>query len=93
MNHDFDDDDSLELEDLAKLCGMEPDCILQFSRTRVISLHASGRAGVRTLHRLRRISSLQNEHGIDSATAAYMLTLLDRLEAANRELRILRERL
>lgn len=90
------DDDNLDLADLARLCGMKPEHILAYSRASVITLRSQGgvhRAGAHTLHRLRRISSLETEHGIPPEAARHVLGLLERMEALERELRELRERL
>lgn len=93
---DTEDDDTLDLAELARLCGMEPDHILAYSRASVIALRTSGnvhRAGLRTLHRLRRISSLEEDHHMPPDAAGYVLGLIERLETLERELRELRERI
>ncbi|MES2996942.1 MAG: chaperone modulator CbpM [Verrucomicrobiota bacterium] len=95
MNHEPEEDDSFDIDELARLCGMNPETILEYSRTRIISLHSAGgtrRAGTRTLHRLRRISTLQQEHHLPGSAVPLILNLLDRLEAAEHELRALRDR-
>lgn len=90
------DDEAIDIADLPRLCGLEPDDILEYHRLRIVSLRSSGgtwRAGTLTLHRLRHISILREEHGMKPASIGYVLDLMDRLDAAERELRTLRERL
>lgn len=89
---DTEDDDILDLAELARLCGMEPDHILAYSRASVITLRSSGNVH-RTLHRLRRISSLEEDHHMPPDAAGYVLGLIERLETLERELRELRERI
>lgn len=91
-----DDDEVIDIADLAGLCGLRPDDILEYHRLRIVSLRASGgtfQAGTRTLHRLRHISILRDEHGMKPTSIGFVLDLMDRLDAAERELRNLRERL
>src|SRR5690606_12051298 len=91
-----DDDDSIDITDLAGLCGLRQDDILEYHRLRIVSLRSTDgtyRAGVHTLSRLRHISILQDEHGMKPASIGFVLNLMDRLDAAERELRSLRERL
>jgi len=91
-----DDEDAIDIADLAGLCGLRQDDILEYHRLRIVSLHSSGgtyRAGAHTLHRLRHISTLREEHEMKPASIGFVLGLMDRLDAAERELRALRERL
>lgn len=90
-----DEDGRMDIAELSRLCGMEPDEILEYSRLRYVSLQASGdevRVDVRTLHRLRRICMLREDHAMASPAIGYVLGLMDRLEEAEKELRVLRER-
>lgn len=91
-----DEDDAIDIADLTRLSGLEPDDILEYHRLRIVSLHAAGgtfHAGIHTLHRLRHISVLREEHDLKPASIGFVLDLMDRLETAERELRTLRERL
>lgn len=91
-----DDDDAIDIADLPRLCGLEQDDIMEYHRLRIVSLHASCgtfHAGIRTLHRLRHISVIREEHDLKPASIGFVLDLMDRLESAERELRTLRERL
>lgn len=91
-----DEDEAIDLAELAQLCGLERDDILEYHRLHIVSLHSSGgtlRAGTHTLHRLRHISVLREEHEMKPASIGFVLNLMDRLDAAERELRSLRERL
>lgn len=90
------DDDVMNLTDLAQLCGIEPNDIIEYHRLHIVSLRSSGggyHAGTRTLHRLRNISILRDEHEMKPTSIGFVLDLMDRLESAERELRMLRERL
>lgn len=93
--HD-DDNGGMDIDDLSRLCGMGRNEILEFSRLRFVSLQSSGgriRADVHTLRRLRHICTLRDDHEMNVPAIGYVLGLMDRLEAAEHELRILRERL
>jgi hypothetical protein len=93
-----DDDDLVDLETAARLCGLPAEMILEFSRTQVISVVRSGEADAPAfdtvcLHRLRQIETLHHEWSMAPRSIRFVMDLFDRLEAAERELRVLRERL
>ena len=95
---DAPDDDLVDLETAARLCGLPAEMILEFSRTQVISVTRSGGEDgpvfdVVSLHRLRQIESLHHEWSLTPRSIGFVMDLFDRLEAAERELRALRERL
>ena len=93
-----DDDDLVDLETAARLCGLPAEMILEFSRTRVIRVVHGGDPATPAfdavcLHRLRRIETLHHEWSMAPHSIGFVMDLFDRLEAAERELRVLRERL
>ena len=95
---DSPDDDLVDLETAARLCGLPTEMILEFSRTQVISVSGGGGGSAPVfdsvcIHRLRRIESLHHEWSMAPRSIGFVMDLFDRLEAAERELRVLRERL
>jgi hypothetical protein len=95
---DAPDDDLVDLETAARLCGLPAEMILEFSRTQVISVtRGGGEEGPAfdtvCLHRLRQIEVLHHEWSMAPRSIGFVMELFDRLEAAERELRVLRERL
>jgi hypothetical protein len=93
-----DDDDLVDLEAAARLCGLPAELILEFSRTRVISVvrgddPAAPAFDTVCLHRLRQIETLHRDWSMAPRSIGFVMDLFDRLEAAERELRKLRERL
>ena len=92
------DDELVDLETAARLCGLPAEMILEFSRTRVISVTRGGGPEAPVfdtvcLHRLRQIEALHHEWSMAPRSIGLVMDLFDRLEAAERELRVLRERL
>lgn len=92
------DDDLVDLETAARLCGLPAEMILEFSRTRVISVVRGGAPDAPVfdtvcLHRLRQIEALHHDWSLTPRSIGFVMDLFDRLEAAERELRVLRERL
>jgi len=92
------DDDVVDLETAARLCGLPTEMILEFSRTQVISVVRGGDRESPAfdsvgLHRLRQIETLHHEWSMAPHSIGFVMDLFDRLEAAERELRALRERL
>jgi DNA-binding transcriptional MerR regulator len=86
------------LERAAELSGMHPEMILEFTRAEII--HTTGqdpdgspRFDETEIVRLRQIEYLRAIEGASLRTIRYILALLDRLEAAEHELRLLREQL
>jgi len=95
---DSPDDDIVDLETAARLSGLPSEMILEFSRTQVISVVRSGNSDSPAfdavcLHRLRQIETLHHEWSMAPRSIGFVMDLFDRLEAAERELRLLRERL
>ena len=95
---DSPDDDVVDLETAARLCGLPTEMILEFSRTQIISVVRTGDSDSPSfdtvcLHRLRQIETLHHEWSMAPRSIGFVLDLFDRLEAAERELRTLRERL
>ena len=93
-----DDDDLVDLETAARLCGLPTEMILEFTRTRIISVvrrddSATPAFDTVCLHRLRQIETLHHEWSLTPHSIGFVMDLFDRLEAAERELRVLRERL
>ncbi|MEK7951267.1 chaperone modulator CbpM [Luteolibacter soli] len=92
------DDDVVDLETAARLCGLPTEMILEFSRTQVISVVRSSDPDAPEfdtvcLHRLRQIETLHHEWSMAPRSIGFVMDLFDRLEAAERELRAMRERL
>lgn len=100
MNADSDpsdDSDHVDLETASRLCGLPAEMILEFSRTRIVSVvqTAAGeppRFDDASLLRLRRIESLHLDWSLPPPSIRMVMELFDRLESAERELRALRER-
>ncbi len=84
------------LERAAELSGMHPEMILEFTRAEVV--HTVGEDPDGSPHfdeteivRLRQIECLRGDEGVSLRTIRHILALLDRLDAAEREARLLRE--
>lgn len=95
---DSPDDDVVDLETAARLCGLPTEMILEFSRTQIISVVRTSDSDSPVfdtvcLHRLRQIETLHHEWSMAPRSIGFVMDLFDRLEAAERELRVLRERL
>ncbi len=88
-------DEVFDLETAAELSGMHPEMILEFCRAHVVALHPRGdrpRFDNRGIHRLRLIETLRQERGMSLRSIRFVVDLMERLDAAERELRALRER-
>lgn len=86
------------LEESARLTGMHREMILTFLEGRYVQPACTDDEGRPYfdhggLLRLRRIEQLRSAWGIDLRVLPKVVGLLDRLEAAEEELRVLRERL
>jgi DNA-binding transcriptional MerR regulator len=86
------------LERAAELTGMHPEMILEFTRAEIV--HTSGtdsdgspRFDETEIVRLRQIEYLRAIEGASLRTIRNILALFDRLEAAEHELRLLRQQL
>lgn len=88
-------DDFHDLTRAADLCDMHPEMILEYARAHVVSLVQQGELfhlDSRAIHRLRQIAVLREERGMSLRTIRFVMELMERLDAAERELRVLRER-
>jgi DNA-binding transcriptional MerR regulator len=89
--------DELTLDSLAKRTGLHPLLVEQFAALGIIE--PSGRDGTTLLFdvsavvRLRVIVRLRNSLGVNSAGAAVILDLVDKMRALQRENQVLRSRL
>ena len=97
-SHDVPDDDQVDLATASRLCGLPAETILEFSRTRIVTVvrGADPEAPVfdiAGLHRLRQIEALHHDWSLPPRSIGLVMDLLDRLEAAERELHGLRERM
>lgn len=87
----------LTLSHAADMSGLHPEMILEFVRAEVINVSSHDGSGVplfRNHHitRLRKIQHLRFVERVKFRTIRYLMKLLDRLEAAEQELRTLREK-
>lgn len=85
------------LDQAAELCGLHPEMILEFVRAELVQVagpqHGTPpRFDQTAIIRLRHIATLRHEH-VSLRTVRYIIHLLDRLDATDRELHNLRERL
>lgn len=86
-----------DLDETARLTGLHPEMIEEFLRARLVR-GFQGRAGglffdQAGIARLRHIAYLRDHENTSLRTLRYIVTLLDNLEAQEREIRMLRERL
>ena len=85
------------LEEAADLCGLHPEMIKEFLRGNLVHAfeNESGKIYFDTsgVSRLRQIAYLRNHEQIKFRTIRYITSLLDSLEAREKELLELRERL
>ncbi|MCW1925652.1 chaperone modulator CbpM [Luteolibacter arcticus] len=100
MNSDSEpaDGELLDLEAASRLCGLPSEMIVEFTRTKVISVVRGGEPESLAfdsvcLHRLRKIEALHHDLSMTPKSIHFVMDLLDRLESAERELRMMRERL
>ena len=88
-------DELFDLEAAAELSGMHPEMILEFCRAHIVALHRRGdflQFDNRGIHRLRLIETLRHERSMSLRSIRFVVELMERLDSAERELRILRER-
>ena len=91
------DEERYDLETAAELSGMHPGIILELVRSRVVT-HAGEdspgfpRFDARALYRLRQIEVLREDRTLNMHTVRFVISLIERLENAERELRELREK-
>lgn len=87
-----------DLDRAAELSGMHPEMILEFVRAEVVRAAGRDQRGGPSFDeseivRLRQIEHLRQREQVSLRTICQIVRLLDRLEAAELELRLLRERL
>ena len=87
----------LTLDRASEMSGMHPEMILEFVRADLVHVTSRDRCGApvfREHHviRLRQIEHLRSVERVNLRTIRYLLKLQDRLDAAERELDILRKR-
>lgn len=92
------DDAVYTLEAAAELSGIHPGILLELGRARVVAVVAgedpeAPRFDTRALYRLRQIEILRQERSLSMHSVRFVIDLIERLEAAERELRTLRERM
>lgn len=85
------------LEEAADLTGLHPEMIEEFLRAHLVDAF-EGRSGKiyfdqAGIARLRHIAHLREHEHTSLRTLRYIVTLLDNLEAQEKEIRILRERM
>jgi len=90
--------DGFDLAAAAELSGMHPEMILEFTRARLIRFSPHGPSGSlrfdnHAIFRLRQIQSLRQERAMSLRSIRLVVELLDRLDAAEAQVRSLRERL
>jgi hypothetical protein len=88
-------DEVFDLDAAAELSGMHPEMILEFCRADVVALRHHGadpKFDNRGIHRLRLIETLRQERGMSLRSIRFVVELMERLDAAETELRVLRER-
>jgi DNA-binding transcriptional MerR regulator len=88
----------VDLDMASELSGVHPEMILEFTRARMVSVSRQDESGNpyfddEAIYRLRHIEHLRNQEGVQMRTIRLILDLMDRAEAAERELRWLRERM
>lgn|GEM_PF-918186 len=86
-----------DLAEASKICGLHPEMIEEFLRGHLVC-GFRGKAGQiyfdqSGISRLRQIAYLREHEHTSLRTVRYIASLLDNLEAQERELRELRERL
>jgi hypothetical protein len=86
-----------DLATAAELSGMHPGMILELGQARVVTViqgddSATPLFDTRAIYRLRQIEVLREERALSMRSVRFVVELIDRLEAAERELRSLRER-
>lgn len=86
----------VDLETAGRLTGVHPDMILQFARAGLVGAafwedEDAPYFDDDDIYRLRQIEHLRNRQGLHLRTVRMIIHLLERAEAAERELRMLRE--
>jgi hypothetical protein len=89
--------DFVDLHAAAELTGIHPEMILEFTRARIIRVTThhddSPRFDNHAIYRLRQIAILRHDRAMSLRSIRFVVELLDRLDAAESQLRTLRERL
>lgn len=91
------DGDVYDLATAAELSGMHPGIILELGQARVITVirgedPANPLFDTRAIYRLRQIEVMREERALSMRSVRFVVELIERLEAAERELRSLRDR-
>ena len=86
-----------DLEAAAELSGLHPGIILELVRSRVLTrIHKRSEDSpcfdARAIYRLRQIGVLREERTLSMHSVRFVIDLIERLEAAELELRALREK-
>lgn len=90
-------DETYDLEAAAELSGLHPGIILELVRSRVLArIHEASTDApcfdARAIYRLRQIGVLHEERTLSMHSVRFVIDLIERLEAAELELRTLREK-
>lgn len=88
----------IDLDAASQASGMHPEMILEFVRSELVFIARQDRQGrpyfdEQAVYRLRKIQYLRESQNAHLQTVRIILKLVDRAEAAERELRELRDRL
>ncbi len=87
----------VDLDAASELSGMHPEMILEVARARMVVISRKDREGNpyfddEAIYRLRQIEHLRLEQRAHLRTIRLIMQLMDRAEAAEREVRWLRDR-
>jgi DNA-binding transcriptional MerR regulator len=88
----------VDLEMASQLSGMHPEMILEVTRAQLVVISRQDRSGNpyfddEAIYRLRQIEELRMKQRMQMRTVRLIMQLRDRAEAAEREVRWLRERM
>lgn len=85
-------DHALDLEELCRLCNVEPEVVTEWVAEGVVEPEGSHqwRFPVREIRRTRIAGRLQRDFELDTPSLPLVLDLLDEVETLRREVRILR---
>lgn len=91
------DEELYDLETAAELSGLHPGIILELVRSRIVAHMRqdspdSPRFDALAIYRLRQIEVLREEKTLNMHSLRFVISLIERLENAQRELRELREK-
>ena len=91
-------EDEFSLDETAQLTGMHPELILEFVRAELVQVSAGTPESAPgfdefAIARLRHIEHLRAHEKLKMRAVCYIVRLLDELDAARSEVRVLREQL